>query len=243
MKTIKTIEITKIDQSEGVNSCVCPVTDQVIVEHHLYLEVNSEQKYDLFCTPRDLPELVTGFLFTKGLINNITDIHDLKIENDMAKVITEIKPTSKKAESSNLKINSADMFQLMQELQNRQKLFKQTGGAHAAAIFNARAEIIVFMEDVARHNALDKAIGKCLLDSIAIQNCGVVLSSRVSHEMMQKVIRAKMQMVFAVSAPTSLAVKMAKENAITLCGFVRGERANVYNINSPYPPFIKEGQR
>ena len=83
-------------------------------------------------------------------------------------------------------------------------------------------------EDLGRHNALVKVIGRCLLDGVDTASCGVLLSSRLSLEMVTKAARARFQLVAAVSAPTSLAVEVAERCGITLCGFLRGERCTVY---------------
>ena len=109
-----------------------------------------------------------------------------------------------------------------------QKIFEQTGGSHAAAIFNSTGEIVAVAEDLGRHNALDKAIGSVLLERGSVQGCGVVLSSRLSLEMVLKAVRAGLEVMLAVSAPTSLAIDVAQQFGVTLCGFVRAERATVY---------------
>ena len=113
-------------------------------------------------------------------------------------------------------------------LREHQRIFPRTGGTHAAGIFGATGSIFAFAEDIGRHNALDKAIGGCLLAGRTMAGCGVALSGRVSLEMVVKSARAGLEVMAAVSAPTSLAVEAASCCNITLCGFVRGESATVY---------------
>ncbi|WP_050750690.1 formate dehydrogenase accessory sulfurtransferase FdhD [Paramagnetospirillum magneticum] len=126
-------------------------------------------------------------------------------------------------------VEIAALHRLMDEMGSRQAVFAATGGAHAAAVFDAVGRIVASAEDLGRHNALDKVIGRCLLDGIDTSACGVLLSSRLSLEMVTKAARARFQLVAAVSAPTSLAVEVASQRGITLCGFLRAGRCTVYS--------------
>ncbi|HEX8281155.1 MAG TPA: formate dehydrogenase accessory sulfurtransferase FdhD [Chthoniobacterales bacterium] len=127
------------------------------------------------------------------------------------------------------RIASKTIFALPTRLRAQQETFERTGGLHACAIFDAHGEMQLLREDVGRHNALDKLIGRALLDD-QLPLCGRVLflSGRVSFEMMQKALAAGVPIVAAISAPTSLAVEFARESNQTLVGFVRGETMNIY---------------
>ena len=116
----------------------------------------------------------------------------------------------------------------IEAMRQRQSLFRRTGGTHAAALFDRRGALVSFAEDIGRHNALDKAIGACLLEGRSPAGCGAALSGRVSLELVAKCARAGLELIAAVSAPTSLALDAARRASITLCAFVRGERATVY---------------
>jgi FdhD protein len=128
-----------------------------------------------------------------------------------------------------IQLNSEQFGQLMDAMRELQRVFGMTGGAHAAAVFDRDARILAVAEDLGRHNALDKVIGKCLLTSTDLHSCGVLLSSRMSLEMISKAARAGFEIVAAVSAPTSLAIDVGERFGITLCGFVRGGRATIYS--------------
>ncbi|OIQ94642.1 protein FdhD [mine drainage metagenome] len=128
-----------------------------------------------------------------------------------------------------LRIEPRQLQQLMTAMEARQRLFNRTGGAHAAAVFSPGAEILATAEDLGRHNALDKAIGQCLLRGRATAGCGVLMSGRVSLEMIVKAARAGIELVAAVSAPSSLAVEAAAALDITLCGFVRDGRSTAFS--------------
>jgi len=114
-------------------------------------------------------------------------------------------------------------------LRTAQHTFEETGGLHAAAAFNSTGDLLVTMEDVGRHNAVDKVIGSLLLNNdLPAPELGLIVSGRASFELMQKTLMAGMPLLAAVSAPSSLAVQLAREFNMTLVGFLRGETFNIY---------------
>ncbi|MSR34860.1 MAG: formate dehydrogenase accessory sulfurtransferase FdhD [Phycisphaerales bacterium] len=119
---------------------------------------------------------------------------------------------------------------LQDTVRARQSVFDQTGGLHAAALFNAAGELLAVREDVGRHNAVDKLLGAQFLAGRApLSNQLLFLSGRASFELVQKALVAGVPMIVAVGAPSSLAVELAKRFNISLVGFARGERFNIYN--------------
>jgi FdhD protein len=121
------------------------------------------------------------------------------------------------------------ILSLPDKLLQQQQLFSQTGGLHAAAIFDDRGEIVCVREDVGRHNAVDKVIGALLLgDMLPATKLGLLVSGRASFELVQKALVAGLPILAAVSAPSSLAVALANEFGMTLLGFLRGSRFNIY---------------
>ncbi len=129
-----------------------------------------------------------------------------------------------------LKVNKEIIFLLSEKLKQKQTIFNNTGGIHAAALFNIDGELLLAMEDVGRHNALDKLIGSLVtLNKLKqVENSVLFLSGRASFELLQKATVAGIKIVCAVGAPSSLAVNTADEFGITLIGFLREGRFNIY---------------
>lgn len=123
------------------------------------------------------------------------------------------------------------LFGAIEALRRHQPAFDETGGTHAAALWSAEGTLIAAHEDVGRHNAVDKVVGSLLLarnEGVTAQPVLLTVSGRAGFEIIQKVARARIPIVASVSAPTSLAVELARASGVTLAGFVRGTRMNVY---------------
>ena len=132
--------------------------------------------------------------------------------------------------TSNLQIDAKTILDLPEKMRQAQSTFDRTGGLHAAALFDAAGNLIVLREDVGRHNAVDKVIGHALLNNkLPLDSHILLVSGRSSFEIMQKALAARLPILAAVSAPSSLAVEFARENNQTLIGFLREGRMNVYS--------------
>lgn len=228
----------------------------VVVEDVLTIKVECVGNFAIMCTPTDVVALAVGFLFAEGIITSAEDIVQFTQQTDPNVVAIRVDDPERVVGGRNLIVTSScgmcgnrTIGKLMEGLpragdamrispgvlraaarrmRDQQELFARTGGTHAAAIFSASGEIVAMGEDIGRHNALDKAVGKCLLAGRVLHEHGVMLSGRTSLEMLVKAAQAGLEIVGAVSAPTSLAIEVAERCHITLCGFVRTDRATIY---------------
>jgi len=128
-----------------------------------------------------------------------------------------------------VRLDAATLYGLPDALREAQRIFESTGGLHAAGLFTADGTALAVREDVGRHNAVDKVMGWALLNGrVPAAGCVLMVSGRVSFELVQKAVMAGVPVLAAVSAPSSLAVELAREVGITLVGFLRGDSCNVY---------------
>ena len=130
---------------------------------------------------------------------------------------------------ADLRVPLALVTSLPDRLRESQAAFAVTGGLHATGLFAADGEVLCVREDVGRHNAFDKVVGWAFLGGrLPLRDCAICVSGRLSFELVQKASVAGCPVLVAVGAPSSLAVDLARDRGITVCGFVRGGRANVY---------------
>ncbi|MGH4117592.1 formate dehydrogenase accessory sulfurtransferase FdhD [Clostridium sp.] len=228
--------------------------DLIIEEVPLDIFVNHEFYATLMCTPIELVELAVGFLFSEGVISSIGSIisteevyenrvciildHEINVDKSSARAITSgcgngsihvisLEECSIKFIDSNCKFSSVEILRLMSEFNNKSELFKQTGGVHSCCLCTENS-ILLFCEDIGRHNALDKALGKALIKNIDFSDIIVMTTGRISSDIVVKVAKAGIQIIVSHSAPTSLALSIAKDANITVIGFARGIRMNIY---------------
>ena len=188
------------------------------------LEVNGEQRYNIVNVKLreglfpDLPSLERHFFTTSACgVCGKASIESLKIRG--CPVIPTLEP-----------VTAEIIYSLPDKLRSAQGIFTATGGLHAAALFDFQGQLLKLREDVGRHNALDKLIGSAFLaNELPLHDRMIMVSGRSSFEILQKCIAAGVPIVCAVSAPSSLAVSLAREFGITLVGFLRGQRFNVYS--------------
>lgn len=229
------------------------VRDDVAVEEPLEIRVDGEPLAVTMRTPGHDVELALGFLHGEGLIDAP---HDAGPPADLAANIVDVRgPLLREPERRSFFATSSCGIcgkgaiehvavlapcvaagpvvprALLRELPERlrQPGFARTGGMHATGLFDAGGELLVVREDVGRHNAMDKVIGRALLDGrLPLLDRILCVSGRISFELVQKASVAGAPIIVGVGAPTSLAITLARDREMTLCGFARGDRVNVY---------------
>ncbi|PMP69091.1 MAG: formate dehydrogenase family accessory protein FdhD [Thermodesulfobacterium geofontis] len=227
--------------------------DFLAVETKIKILINDEEIISLFATPLYIKELVVGFILTENIIKGDfcpKEIEIIEEEEIRVKVYSEgfldlsgktltsgcmssfsfINELPEKYED-NFKIEKENLFSLFKDFQKKSELYKITGCVHYAAL--ADQEKIVFIaEDIGRHNAVDKVLGYAFLNKLSLEDKILLVSGRISSEMVLKAGRWKIPIIVSRSAPTSLAVKLAENIGLTVIGFLRGNRCNIYT--SPY---------
>lgn len=233
------------------------ITDDIVAEEiPLTITLADKELVTLLCMPSDLHDLVTGFLFTSGLIKRAEDLRKITINEEQwvayvdltrpdidkdlvfkrlftsgcgrgalfyntADILNRVKIPS------SFKISAAKINSLMRKFQEKSQGFLETGGVHSAALAD-EDNILVFREDIGRHNAIDKVIGKSL-EQGSFKDKILLSSGRVSSEVLFKAQKAGIPIIISQSAPTNQAVSLAKDMEIALVGFARGNRMNIYS--------------
>jgi len=224
---VETIERTTIVRV--TSGAAESVEDAVATEQECSIVVDGRTLVRAACSPGDRRAWVLGYLLSEGRILGPSDIDEIRDDGATLTVrlarAAAVSPPASVASDFRLEISG--VLEVVVEVTGRARLFAATGGAHAMAIASA-TEIIALAEDVSRTCALEKAIGRALEGNADFGRSLAVLSSRVPERMIAKLARCGIPIVAAVSAPTAQAVHRAAELNVCLCGFVRGERMNVY---------------
>jgi len=232
--------------------------DVLVKERPVTIFLDDIEFANMMCSPKDLDSLAVGFLFAEGLIRGKKDIKKVIADEKDGVVWVELRKPNKPPENliarrfittgcgkgltfvdtekNNMLLRSKSMFKvrvasipiLMKEFHRKSRLYKLTGGVHSAAICGTR-RILVFNEDVGRHSAIDKVVGECILKGIKTNDRIMVTSGRISSEILVKAARSRTPVIISKSAPTDLAVRLATDFGITLVGFARGSRMNIYS--------------
>ena len=226
-------------------SALHPVVDEVPVS----VIVNGRTAATMMTSPTMLRELAVGFLLTEGLIRRVDEIEALAERETQVEVITKNPQKllfSKKSVlsgcggttsfldtrrlpriSSDLVVAPETIIASVKDLLSS-PLHRLTGGIHGVGLVRGNGEVVTFVEDIGRHNALDRVIGYAALNGVETAGCFVVCTGRISSEMARKCLRAGIPLIVSRGATTSLAVGLAEKGGLTVVGFVRAGRMNIY---------------
>ena len=233
------------------------IEDVVAKESPLTIILNNREVVTLLCSPANSRYLAVGFLFSEGLLKSKDEIRKILVDDRRGVVRVETEGDEELAPDalfkrfitsgcgrgasfysaidaqdqvkveSRLKISTLEILALVHEFQHRSQVYRSTGGVHSAALCDI-SDILLFNEDIGRHNAVDKIFGACILNNIATDDHILITSGRISSEILLKIARRNVPVIVSKSAPTNLGVKLANDLGVTLVGFVRGKRMNVY---------------
>jgi len=240
--------------TEGGSSSI---EDEVVRESPLTIILNNQELATLLCSPTNLRYLAIGFLFSEGLLKSKDEIKKIIADDRWGVVRVETEGDEELASDalfkrfitsgcgrgasfysaadaqgrvkveSGVEISPLEVLALVNEFQQRSRIYRATGGVHSAALCDMK-NILVFSEDIGRHNTIDKIFGECILNDIATEDYIIITSGRVSSEILLKVARRNVPIIISKSAPTNLGLRLAADLGVTVVGFVRGRRMNVY---------------
>ena len=250
------VEILKVDVTSGEAE---RMVDFVAEEKPLYVFLNKIHYVTLSCSPSNLKELVLGFLLSEHIVNSLGDIDKidlketvckvkLKPEIDLKQKLSFSRPFSRVVLStcgsqlprqfsgrlpkvkSRLVVKAETILDCVNRLNSLAETYRRTGGVHVAAIYRSDGCLLAFAEDVGRHNAVDKVIGMVALGKTDFGECFLALSGRLSSEIVLKAARVGLPLVASLAAAIDSGIKIAEKANLTLVGFVRGKRMNVYTF-------------
>ena len=230
-----------------------PLEKPVVRETAWNIYVNGKELVTLLCTPNKLNFLVLGFLASEGIISGLDDVALLRVCEDEGNII-EIRLAGKEVVlprrrvllsgcgggvtfddlqashatlTSSLTVTPAQISRLMRDLHKSAEVHRTAGGTHASALSDGD-RLLVVAEDVGRHNTPDKIRGECIYHHIPTKDRIILTTGRISSEMVNKAIGIEVPIVVSRTSPTDLAVRLADSWGITLVGYVRGRRMNIY---------------
>ena len=227
---------------------------ETIVETPVSLTVNGEVWLTFMCTPVDLEALAVGFLYNEGVIESMDEVENVHLceHGDNMDVwlnrsveqpaswrrtsgctggVTAVDLLAKPNVSlsgSRLEVQPEAIGDLVEMLFESQSLYRETGGVHTSALSDGE-RVLLSAEDIGRHNTLDKIAGLCLMNKVTPQDRILVTTGRISSEMLQKAARLGVPVLISRTSPSSLSIEMAERYGITLIGYARKHRFNVYS--------------
>jgi len=237
-----------------------PSKDEVIVEDRIELYINNEHYAVFSFSPSQIKELVVGHLLTEGIIDKPEEVQSLETSKGRAYVQLSKKAKLRRSEkpriiltecgngvgkippdlwmktgifknSPSVRLNSQTILKAVETLNSQACMYRKTGGTHASALLDENGKVLAFSEDIGRHNAIDKVVGKAALEGSDFKRTLLASTGRLTSEMVMKAARVGIPVVVSISAPTDKGIKIAEMVGLTLVGFARGGRFNIYTYS------------
>jgi FdhD protein len=250
---VTTRKIARFDMNRGLTE----LEDVVVSEQALTIHVNGSELVTLLCTPEHLGDLAIGYLAGEGFIKDPDDIMELKVNQETGECMVLLKGSHSITERTYLKryvttgcgkgisfyqladarlskelprdyrLQPAMIIDMMRTLLENSNLHRDTGGVHTVAL-GQNGRLLIQRDDIGRHNAVDKVFGYCLRNNVNTEDKALVISGRISSEIALKAVKMRIQILISKSAPTDMAIEFAEDLGLTLVGFTRGSRFNIY---------------
>jgi len=251
--SIKEVKIQRFNLRDGT---VNDFEDEVALDDAVCIFLNDEFFRTLIATPLMKKELVVGHLLSEGTITSIDEILEVEVKPPKVSIVLkkdvdlELQSMSKMSlittacgsspaplktnqlgslkVRSGIRVEADKIWSMMSELNRRSSIFRRTGGTHSAMLCSQDGGVLVFAEDVGRHNAVDKVVGAGALEGYEMGSCILLSSGRQSSDIVLKAARSGIPVIASVAGPLASGINVAEAAGITLICFVRGRRMNVY---------------
>jgi len=223
--------VDKLDIVRYIGGEYIRLRDLMVHEMALALEIDGAAARTLYCSPSELKELVVGHLYTQGYIRSLEDIASLELDRDAGRAVVRLRPAEPAPRSAlcdTLRFDPKILLENQQRFYDHSTLQKATAGTHCCALCDDSGTYFSCI-DISRHNAMDKLAGTALLRGIPLEDKYILTSGRVPMDMIQKVAAMTVPMIVSRSTPTIAAVETARAAGITLLGFSRENRFNIYS--------------
>lgn len=243
------LKILRVDLGKGSAQ---PLTDDVVSESQISLYVNGHHYLVISVTPLDIREFVIGHLMAEGMIKEPDEILELRIDEGRIDIQLRTEPPigtarfipsgcgsggrkispkvwmKPKGRTPLVKFTSQAIIEAARSLNLSAETYRKTGGTHSAALIDEHGRILALSEDIGRHTAVDKVIGKAVLKGVDLKRVLLASSGRLTSDIVTKAANVGIPVIVSLSAPTDMGVKIAEMAGLTLIGFARGRRFNIY---------------
>ena len=243
------MKIKEIDAISYKNGIWKNVSEKVVLDETVTLTINGEISRSLSAIEDSLREFAVGYLFNENMVKSLDDIYDIKISANQinAEINDELLKTNETVlcsdsaggwrtkiknvnpVKSDFKVKAEELIRRIEELKDNALIWQSTGGTHVAGI--VCGDEFIVKEDVSRHVAVDKVIGCGILNDFDLGHSYVIYSGRMPADMVIKMTRAGIPILASNASPANSGYEIAKKGNITLVGFLRGNRCNIYNNN------------
>ena len=250
------IDIVRVDVAAGRTE---KKTDYVAEERPLHLFLNRTRYATIFCSPSNLKELAIGHVISEGIIKSVEEIERISLKDEVCRIClkenVDIEKRLKLSQRfsrvilsacgrespflpqphlarirSDLRVKAKTVLDAVHNLNSIGETYRKTGGVHVAALYKSDGAVMALAEDVGRHNAVDKVIGIGALGGVDFGECFLALSGRLTGDIVSKAAIVNLPVVASLAAAIDSGINLARNVDLTLIGFVRGKRMNVYTL-------------
>ncbi len=224
---LKKVQFRRISSGKGVEE-----REEYVIQDRIYhVKVNGEPKFRLTIIPDEVVACGFGRLLGEGLIQTVDDVESYTFNDSVLEFHLKkrnVKKAGAISKPKDIKAPVELILDCMRQMVKKSKMWRLTGGVHAAGLFDVKGEMHYFVEDIGKVNAVDKLIGRSALDRVDLSESILVSTGRIVGSIVNKTVRAGIPIVVSKSAPLHSSIEVADKEGVTLVCFVKGKRMNVY---------------